>query len=247
MAEEDIDHGKRNFLKAMAVIAAGAAVAGVVKGVVQNLITPSSGITSFPTLQLVGANTGLPIHTSDIEVNSASAYLFNYPLSDDPNFLIRLGDASGKDVRVPPSSITVQADGSIFQSPGGVGPYGSVVSYSAICQHLGCVAPIIHYYPPGSQIPGHPNLSKSSVVQYGFIHCNCHGSTYDPYRGAAVLTGPTVRPLPNVVLSYDASTDTYYAKNMVGPVIYGKPTDLSGGTPFSPGTKATTVSKVSVS
>ena len=103
----------------------------------------------------------------------------------------------------------------------------------AICQHLGCVPPIIHYYTPGSAIPGHPNVT-GSLYPWGVIHCNCHGSTYDPSAGAMRITGPTAKPLPNLILQYDNLTDTYRVKSMVGPVIYGKPTDLEGGNFTSP-------------
>ncbi|MEM0346519.1 MAG: Rieske 2Fe-2S domain-containing protein, partial [Thermoplasmatales archaeon] len=104
-----------------------------------------------------------------------------------------------------------------YKSPPGVGPYGSVVASSAICQHLGCIPPEIRYHPP------------SSSTFPGKIHCDCHGSTYDPYAGFSVVTGPTTHPLPSLVLSYDSSKDTYSATMMVGPTIYGHTSDLSGG------------------
>ena len=242
MDDESVDNAKRNFLKAMIVISAGAALAGVLKGVVSNVIPPSSGLSSYPTLTLVNSDTGQPLHTSDVNVGSSKAYVFYYPLENDPNFLIRLGNASNTDVRVDSKSVTDPSTGEVFTSSAGVGPFGSVVAFSAICQHLGCVPPIIHYYNPGTPIPGHPSLTSPT----GYIHCNCHGSTYDPYNGASVITGPTVHPLPNIILDYDPVTDTYRTKSMVGPTVYGKPTNLSGGTPFPAGTTATSVTKVSV-
>ncbi|PSN90758.1 hypothetical protein B9P99_04505 [Candidatus Marsarchaeota G1 archaeon OSP_B] len=60
------------------------------------------------------------------------------------------------------------------------------------------------------------------------IHCSCHGSTYDPYQGGKVVTGPTQYPLPAVVLQWDPTTDQLYATRMVGPVIYGHTSDLQG-------------------
>ena len=241
MNEEPLDRGKRNFLKAMIVVSAGAAAAGALKGVVQNIISPAAGLTSFPTLTLVDDVTGLPIHTSDIVVNSSKAYIFYYPLDNDPNFLIRLGNTNDNDVRISPYNVQIPATGGVFRSPGGAGPYGSVVSFSAICQHLGCVPPIIHYYKGGTPIPGRPTLTSTT----GYIHCNCHGSTYDPANGSKVVTGPTQRPLPNVILDYDPATDTYRVKSMIGPAIYGKPSDLEGGTPFPTGTTTTRVSQIS--
>ncbi len=251
MDEERIDNGKRNFLKAMIVISAGAAVAGVVKGLVSNIIPPTTGLTAFPTLVLVDSDTGLPIHTSDITVNSTKAYVYYYPLQNDPNFLIRLGDQNNNDVKVVSKPVVVPATGRVFTSAAGVGPYGSVISSSAICQHLGCIPPIIHYYTPGTPIPGHPTLvsdqkNAQNGMLTGYVHCNCHGSTYDPYNGFAVVTGPTAHPLPNTILEYESTSDTYRVKSMVGPTIYGKPNDLSGGTAFPSGTTTTPVNKISV-
>ena len=251
MDEERVDNGKRNFLKAMIVISAGAAVAGVVKGLVSNIIPPTTGLTAFPTLTLVDSDTGLPIHTSDIKVNSTRAYVYYYPLQNDPNFLIRLGDQNNDDVKVVSKPVKIPATGRVFTSAAGVGPYGSVISSSAICQHLGCIPPIIHYYTPGIPIPGHPTLitaqqTAQNGMLTGYVHCNCHGSTYDPYNGFAVVTGPTVHPLPNTILEYESASDTYKVKSMVGPTIYGKPNDLSGGTAFPSGTTTTPVNKISV-
>ncbi|MHB1470759.1 MAG: Rieske 2Fe-2S domain-containing protein [Thermoplasmataceae archaeon] len=235
---EEIDSGKRNFLKMMIVLSAGAAAAGALKGVVQDIIAPVSGLTSFPTLTIVNT-TGLPLNTSDLKVNNPIITVFYYPLQDDPNFLLRLGDSSNTDIRINSSNVLVPASGKTFSSPDGVGPYGSVVAFSAICQHLGCVPPIIHYYPPStkSEISDLPSNATSPA----YIHCGCHGSTYDPYHGAAVTTGPTARPLPNVILDYDPTTDNYKVKSMVGPTIYGKPNDLEGGTAFPTGTTTTPI------
>ena len=242
MDDDSVDKGRRNFLKAMIVLSAGVAAASVVRGVIGNVIAPRSGLTSFPTMTLVNSSTNKPVHTADLENNSSIAYVFYYPLQNDPNFLIRLRNKSGQDVTVLPSDVLIPASGTKFKSPPGVGPFKSVISFSAICEHLGCVVPIIHYYPGGATIPGHPTLSNET----GYIHCSCHGSTYDPLHGAAVVTGPTQKPLPNVILDYDALTDTYKVKMMTGPTIYSKPNDLSGGTPFPSGTTTTGVGEVAV-
>ena len=52
----------------------------------------------------------------------------------------------------------------------------SFVAYSAICTHRQC------------------------VVNYrdGKLACPCHGSVFDPARGAAVEAGPADRPLPEI-------------------------------------------------
>lgn len=224
-----VDPSRRNFLKVMSVLAVGAAVAGTARGVIQNIIPKSSGVTGFPTLTLVDSSNN-PVTTPDIKVNNPSVVLFDYPLQGDPNFLLRLGDPNGNDVEVKSVSVSIPATGKSFQSPGGVGPNKSVVASSAICEHLGCVPPMIHYYKPGTTIPSHPNHSGSNNP--GYVHCQCHGSTYDPFKGFGVVTGPTTKPLPNITLKYDSSKDTYSVVSMEGPTIYGKSSDLTGGSPL---------------
>jgi nitrite reductase/ring-hydroxylating ferredoxin subunit len=53
---------------------------------------------------------------------------------------------------------------------------GDFVAYSAICTHQRC------------------------TVDYkdGNLACPCHGSVFDPAEGAAVVTGPATRPLPEI-------------------------------------------------
>ncbi|MEM0194743.1 MAG: Rieske 2Fe-2S domain-containing protein [Thermoplasmatales archaeon] len=219
MGEQDNpkDEQKRNFLKIMGILIIGAGIAGTLRSVVQNVLpAPVQTETSFPTLLLTLPN-GNPVHTNDLVVNNPQIVEFYYPLKNEPNFLLRLGDASGKDVKIDSVLVKIPATGQTYKSPPGVGPYGSVVASSAICQHLGCIPPEIRYHPP------------SSSTFPGKIHCDCHGSTYDPYAGFSVVTGPTTHPLPSLVLSYDSSKDTYSATMMVGPTIYGHTSDLSGG------------------
>jgi Rieske Fe-S protein len=56
-----------------------------------------------------------------------------------------------------------------------------VVAYSAICPHAGC------------------EVSKW-LANVQRLECPCHFSQYDPKAGAAVLGGPTPRPLPALPL-----------------------------------------------
>ena len=215
--EKAPDEQKRNFLKIMGTLIIGVGMVGTLRSVVQYIIPPSTqAVSSFPVLTLVLAN-GNPIHTPDLVVNNSATVTFDYPLQGEPNFLLRLGDSSNTDVKISPSKVSIPSTGGSYQSPGGVGPYGSVVAASATCEHLGCVPPEIKFFPP------------SSSTTPGKIHCSCHGSTYDPYSGFSVVTGPTRIPLPSLVLSYDSTQDTYAATMLVGPTLYGHTSDLSGG------------------
>lgn len=205
----------------MGVLIIGAGMVGTLRSVVQNIIpTSTSSETSFPVLTLVLPN-GNPVHTSDLIVNNPASVTFDYPLQNEPNLLLRLGDSNNADTKISPSTVSIPATGGSFQSPAGVGPYGSVVSASAICQHLGCIPPEVKFNPPSaSEFPGK-------------VHCSCHGSNYDPYNGFSVVNGPTKSPLPSLTLTYDSTQDTYSATMMVGPTIYGHASDLSGGSSIS--------------
>ncbi|MGP6294391.1 Rieske 2Fe-2S domain-containing protein [Caldiplasma sukawensis] len=242
MAEE-VDKSRRGFLKAMIGLSAVAAVGGLGKGVVQNLITPAVGLTNFPETLLYWVDPNdptagpQPLKTRKFPELSPSVWIYYYPLSDEPNFLIKFN------TDIEPVTVLIDATGTTFQSPGGVGPsvtagdtYGPIVSFSAICQHLGCVPPIIRYYPP-DQIktlpPSVQSVLTSEEKNLGVIHCDCHGSTYDPSKGAAIITHPTYRPLPNVILEYNPLTDTLFAKKLIGPTVFGHPSDLTGGNPIS--------------
>ncbi len=225
--DEPTDKTRRTFLKAMIVLSAGAAVVGVLKGGLTNIFAPAVGETSFPSLQLVDT-TGKPIIADNVPVSTSVPFLFDYPLTGEPNFLLNLGKS------IQSSTVSIPATGATYQSPPGVGPNNNIVAFSAICQHLGCTPPEIHYYPPGTSIVGTSFTGNSNP---GFVHCACHGSTYDPMIGAAVKTGPTTHPLPPVTLLYN-SDKTLSAIGMPkgSPVIYAHVTDLTGGTPIS-GTK----------
>ncbi|MCL4350727.1 MAG: Rieske 2Fe-2S domain-containing protein [Candidatus Thermoplasmatota archaeon] len=233
---DEVNTSRRGFLKALIGLSAVAAVGGIGKSAVQSIVTPSVGLSGFPETMLYWIDPAspnsapVPLKVSQFAVMSPQVWVYYYPLSDEPNFLIKFPDP------VPAVPVDIDATGQIFNSPPGVGPNNSLVSFSAICQHLGCIPPIIHYYPPNSisQLPSNVQSSLSAEnKKYGVIHCNCHGSTYDPFKGASIITHPTQRPLPNVVLSYNSITDSVFAKKLVGPTVFGHPSDLSGGNSIS--------------
>jgi Rieske Fe-S protein len=53
---------------------------------------------------------------------------------------------------------------------------GDFVAYSAVCTHQGCTV----------------------AYHGGQLACPCHGSVFDPARGAEVVAGPAPRPLPEI-------------------------------------------------
>jgi Rieske Fe-S protein len=216
-ADDDVDETKRNALKLGVIAAIGAAsLGGLVGGSLQYLQPPLVGLSSFPKVQLLDLDGTALTATkvmSEYNVTTSEVITYDYPLTNEPNFLLNLA---------PPPGGT----GGATQVPGGVGPLGSIVSFSAICQHLGCPAPAIHFYPTGMcpQTPGGKTF---------YIHCTCHGSTYDVTKRAANLTGPAVLPLPQVTLLWnDPSTggnDELYATDMGPPPVNGHLSTLVGG------------------
>jgi Rieske Fe-S protein len=214
----DVDETKRNVLKLLAIGGlVGAGAGGLVGGALQYLQPPTVGLSSYPRVQLLDVDGG-PLTVAKVEaeynVGTSALYLFNYPLRNEPNFLLNLYPADGN----PPGPSNPGA----ANVPSGVGTHGSIVAYSAICQHLGCPAPAIAFYPPGTcpQTPGGKSF---------YLHCSCHGSTYDATNAASNLTGPAVLPLPQVILEADPSGNIY-ATGMTpsSPPVNGHISTLTG-------------------
>lgn len=66
---------------------------------------------------------------------------------------------------------------------------GNVVAYSSTCTHRPCTV-------------GYDNSSS-------IIRCPCHGASFDPSHGAAVLQGPAQFPLPSVNVTVDSNGDIW--------------------------------------
>jgi Rieske Fe-S protein len=209
----DVDETKRNVLKLAVVAGVVSAAGGGLVGASLQYVgqPPLVGLASFPKVQILDLD-GSPLTASKVaseyNVTTPDVLTFNYPLRNEPNFLLNLAPPSG-------------GSGGATQVKGGVGPKGSIVAFSAICQHLGCPAPNIAYYPPGT-------CSKTFGNLPFYIHCSCHGSTYDVTQGAANLTGPAVLPLPQVTLEWNTSDDTLWAVGVTGPPVNGHLDTLQG-------------------
>ncbi len=193
------DESRREFLKIAAAVSAVLAIGGIasVMKVVVFPSIPAGAATSFPRVKISRLS----------ELTTGVVVPFNYPLDDEPNFLVKLG----------------------AKAEGGVGADGDIVAFSDICQHLGCDW---GYVPPG----GSPNVNKSYVAAGPVGYCPCHGSVFDLAESGKVLGGPSPRPIPQVTLDVDASGDIY-AVGMGPPSVFGHNTgsenvddDLRGGT-----------------
>lgn len=230
-AEGEVDETKRNILKLAAVAGVlGIGAGGAIGGAIQYLQPPSVGLSGYPRVQLLDVD-GSPLTVAKVEsqynVGTPELLLFYYPLLNEPNFLLNLSPANG----APDGTGSSASNPGAWNVPGGIGTNGSIVGYSAICQHLGCPSPSLSYYPPTNPCADTPGGRKF------YIHCQCHGSTYDVTESAANLTGPAVLPLPQVTLVTDAPTGSppkylsgnIYAVGIQGPPVNGHLDTLKGG------------------
>lgn len=216
----EVDETRRNVLKLLGVaglLAAGGG--GLAAGAIQYVQPPQIGLSSYPRVQILDLD-GVPLTATkanaEYNILTADVLTFAYPLRNEPNFLINLASSPG-------------ANNGAANVVGGVGPTKSLVAFSAICQHLGCPAPAISYYPPVGPpdgCVGQPGGTPGGKEFY--LHCTCHGSTYDVTNGAANLTGPAVLPLPQVTLEWDPSDDSIWATGVTGPPVNGHLDTLEG-------------------
>jgi len=204
--DDKTDQARRSFLKTTVVASAVIAIGGVA-AVAKPFLLPSAGSNAggFPKVQIVDSNNN-NITVSSLQLNVP--VFFNYPLSTEPNMLVKLG--------VPAAN--------------GIGPDGDIVAFSDLCQHLGCN--------PGFVAKGQsPSFAQSYVAPGPEMYCPCHGSKYDLLNDAAVINGPTPRPVPRVILQTDEEGNIF-AVGMTPPTIFGHGTagssdvsaDLQGGT-----------------
>lgn len=252
--ETDVD--RRTFIKALGLSTAALVLGGLsFEGYINPSAKKQPSLGNYPVAVLVDS-TGTPINVKNIPsaAKSSSSYpimMFNYPLQDEPNILLKI------------SGVSSQIPGSVET---GSGEY--LTAFSGICQHLGCVVPLLDYHPHNS-IPFEAQLigyTELNWPEFGLLFCKCHGSQYDPTRGPHNLynSGPAPSPanhsLPQVMLSVDAAGNVYATgMNPANAVIrthlwqpggeeYGNGVvdeNLSGGTllplydgpalPFSPG------------
>jgi thiosulfate dehydrogenase [quinone] large subunit len=89
---------------------------------------------------------------------------------------------------------------------------GRYVAYDVVCTHAGCTVP----YDPARRL----------------LICPCHGATYDPARGAAVITGPAPSPLQALAIRVDTQGNVYA---LDGKPATGKPTPRLQKAPPSTG------------
>ncbi len=175
--------GRRNFLKLAAAAGGAITIAAVASSIKAATFVPTSAPSlAWPKVTVTNIN----------QVQLLTPLSFNYPLSNTPNVLVKLGVAAEN----------------------GVGPNKDIVAFSTICQHLGCQ---FSFVPPG----GSPVCNSSYKATFPMGYCCCHGSQYDFVNGAKVIGGPAPRPVPMVQLELDAASGDLSAVGMTSPTIFG--------------------------
>jgi len=89
--------------------------------------------------------------------------------------------------------------------PGGVGPNKDIVAYSGMCTHMGC--PVA--YEPGTKT----------------FKCGCHFSIFDPENSGQMVCGQATEDLPQILLEYDARSDSVQAVAING-LLYGRQSNI---------------------
>jgi arsenite oxidase small subunit len=88
---------------------------------------------------------------------------------------------------------------------GGVGPNRDIIAYSVQCTHQGC---------PVSYDPAEKSFK-----------CPCHFSMFDAEKQGQVICGQAPTKLPQIVLEYDAKSDSVSAVSVIG-LIYGRQANI---------------------
>lgn len=137
-------------------------------------------------------------------------YVFHYPYRATPCFLLKLeGRPVAEQLRTE--------HGAGYAWPGGVGPDGNIVAFSAICSHkMTHPAPEVSFIRYRADTARFRDRDQKQQQRSGVIYCCSEKSVYDPARGAAVLGGPAPQPLAAISLRYDAAADTLTATGTRG-------------------------------
>ena len=184
---------KPEALRRRDVMRQAACVAGAWAASTALPVVAAGEVQRHPRSLLVDAQ-GRPWQARDLK--KGEAFLFNYPFTATPVFLI----ASDQEVK---AAELVTEDRQRYAAPAGVGPNRSIVAFSAICAHK-LVYPTTAISFIGLRAGGRGEPDK-------VIHCCGDNSRYDPLHGARVIDGPAPQPLAAVLLEWDAATDRLHA------------------------------------
>ena len=152
---------------------------------------------------------GKPLSPEGLRVDEA--YVFHYPFRSTPCFLIDLGESARKGL-----SLETEA-GEPYPSPGGVGPRGSVVAFSAICAHrMSYPTATVSFIDYRHREQDFTDSAGTTTRRSRVIYCCSERSVYDPLAGGRVLGGPAPQPLAAILLEYDPEGPALYATGTLG-------------------------------
>lgn len=189
---------RRRFIK---ICGTTAALAGLQTTYLETI--SAAEMTTFKRVKLVDEQ-GNPLKAK--QLSTEEAYVFHYPYKSTPCFLINLAAKSA-------DAMTMKADSGEYAWKGGIGPNGTLVSYSAICAHQ-------LSYPTREHSPisyTGPKVSKLAASA-GKIVCCEHDRVYDPAQGGkmVVTSKEETQPLAAIVIEHDAASDEMHAVGVVG-------------------------------
>jgi ubiquinol-cytochrome c reductase iron-sulfur subunit len=190
-AEEAVEEGGQRIARRrflVRLLGAAGGALGVALVFPVRSLGPSPGNTLLETVWTKGAR----LVTEDGRPLLASALEQGSVVTVFPERQVGSADAQAVLVRVDPAKLSL---------PGGRegwAPDGNLC-YSKVCTHAGC--PVGLY-----------------VQTQHALRCPCHQSTFDVYTGAEPISGPAVRPLPQLPLEVDAEGYLVAGGGFSGPV-----------------------------
>ncbi len=185
---------RRDFVQACAAAAGGAALPGPAS---------AANLTAhlYTRARLVDEH-GKPLRLDSLQVGRN--YLFDYPFSSTPCFLLRLEKPAAGGIELRTEA------GQPYRWEGGIGAQRSVVAYSAICAHK-LTYPTRQVSFIGYRDQPSPVAGKGKVIT-----CCSDRSVYDPSAGAKVVSGPAPQPLATILLEQDAKSGAVHAVGVFG-------------------------------
>jgi arsenite oxidase small subunit len=151
---------------------------------------------------------GDPLRIAALEVGAN--YVFDYPYSATPCFLLRLDRPAAAGVVLKTES------GAPYVWEGGLGSAKNVVAYSAICAHK------MTYPTRQVSFIGYRDAPSPVAGPGKVITCCSDRSVYDPAAGARVVSGPAPQPLATILLEHDAKADEVYAVGTYGGEMFAE-------------------------
>jgi arsenite oxidase small subunit len=199
---------RRGFVKLCATTAAAV-------GANPDLIAQTGGQIKHYARVLLVDGAGTPVKADTLTVGES--YVFNYPYTTTPCFLLNLGKPTARD-----ASLTTDA-GARYVWQGGCGPERSVVAFCAICAHkLSHPAKEVSFINYRHESVSFRDASKQTTQRSRVIYCCSEKSVYDPADGARVLGGPAPQPLAAIALEHDAGSGHIHAIGTIGGEMYQK-------------------------